>query len=353
MVTVALVGFGLSGRYLQAPFFDVNPNFKLKTVVTNNQNPQDIFPSVQKVSTLQEVLADAEIDLVSICSPNATHYEYTKLCLLAGKHVLVEKPFAPTFIEAQELIEIAKTQGKHLFVFQNRRFDSDFMTVKKVIESGVLGNIHTYQAHWNRYKPVLNPKKWKEEIAPASGIIYDLGSHLIDQTILLLGESFSPENPEVAYLQKQGQTFTQRENSTIDDAFTIWLDFNDIKITLTGSLMVLGELPRYVVHGSKGSFIKYGMDVQEDHAKAGILPNDPSFGIEPPQYFGTLTTEINGLAVQKRVETERGKWAILFQNIYEVIAQNKQPLINNEDVLTQIKIIETAKNELRLLGKEY
>ncbi len=344
MVTVALVGFGLSGRYLQAPFFDVNPNFKLKTVVTNNQNPQDIFPSVQKVSTLEAVLADAEIDLVSICSPNATHVDYTKKCLLAGKHVLVEKPFAPTLAVAQELVNLAKKQGKHLFIFQNRRFDSDFMTVKKVIESGILGKIHTYQAHWNRYKPLPNPKKWKEIVAPASGIIYDLGSHIIDQTIALLGGSFSSNNPNVL-LHTQGQTFTQRENSTIDDAFNIRLDYNDIKITLTGSLMVRGELPRYIVHGSKGSFIKYGIDVQEDHAKAGILPNDPNFGIEAPQYFGTLTTDLNGLAVQGKVETERGNWAILFQNIYEVITQNKEPLIKNEDVLTQIKIIEAVKTE--------
>jgi scyllo-inositol 2-dehydrogenase (NADP+) len=333
MVTVALVGFGLSGRYLQAPFFDVNPNFKLKTVVTNNQNPQDIFPSVQKVSTLQEVLMDKEIDLVSICSPNATHYDYAKQCLLAGKHVLVEKPFAPTLAEAQELIDLAKKQGKCLFIFQNRRFDSDFMTVKKVIESGVLGKIHTYQAHWNRYKPVLNPKKWKEEVAPASGIIYDLGSHLIDQTIALFNTPLSIS----------GQTFTQRENSSIDDAFNVYLDYEGLKASITGSLMVRGELPRYVLHGSKGSFIKYGIDVQEDHAKAGILPNDPNFGIEPPQYFGTLTTDINGLAVHGKVETERGNWAILFQNIYEVITQNNEPLIKNEDILTQIKIIEVVK----------
>jgi scyllo-inositol 2-dehydrogenase (NADP+) len=333
MVTVALVGFGLSGRYLQAPFFDVNPNFKLKSVVTNNQNPQDIFPNVQKISTLQEVLMDKEIDLVSICSPNATHYDYAKQCLLAGKHVLVEKPFAPTFIEAQELIELAKKQRKCLFIFQNRRFDSDFMTVKKVIESGVLGKIHTYQAHWNRYKPVLNPKKWKEEVAPASGIIYDLGSHLIDQTIALFNTPLSIS----------GQTFTQRENSSIDDAFNVYLDYEGLKASITGSLMVRGELPRYVLHGSKGSFIKYGIDVQEDHAKAGILPNDLSFGIESPQYFGTLTTDINSLAVHGKVETERGNWAILFQNIYEVITQNNEPLIKNEDILTQIKIIEAVK----------
>jgi scyllo-inositol 2-dehydrogenase (NADP+) len=125
------------------------------------------------------------------------------------------------------------------------------------------------------------------------------------------------------------------------------LDYDGVKINLTGSLMVRGELPRYVVHGSKGSFIKYGMDVQEDHAKVGILPNDPNFGIEPPLYFGTLTTEINGLTMNGKIETEKGNWAVLFQNIYEVITQNKKPLIDNDDILTQIKIIETVKSNHR------
>jgi scyllo-inositol 2-dehydrogenase (NADP+) len=334
MVTVALVGFGLSGRYLQAPFFHTNPNFKLKTIVTNNQNPKLIYPSVLKASLLSEILEDDEIDLVSICTPNDTHYEYTKQCLLAGKHVLVEKPFAPTIAEAQELLDLAKMNGKHVFIFQNRRFDSDFMTVEKVIESGVLGEIHTYEAHWNRYKPVLNPKKWKEEEGPASGIIYDLGSHLIDQSIALFG------NP----LSIWGQTFTQRRSSTIDDAFNIQLGYDDVKVKLTGSLMVRGEMPRYVVHGSKGSFIKYGMDVQEDHAKEHILPNDPKFGIEPPQYQGTLTTDIDGIIINGKVETERGDWAMLFQNIHDVIVHGAEPLIDPLSVLSQLLIIEIVKS---------
>ena len=335
MLNVAIIGFGLSGRYLQAPFFEANPNFNLKTIVSNSQNPQAIFPNVQVARNLDEVLADDFIDLVSICSPNATHFEYVKRTLLAGKHVLVEKPFTATVEEAEELIELSQKHGKILSVFQNRRFDSDFMTVQKVIEGGFLGKILNFEIHFNRYKPVLNPKKWKEVVAPASGIIYDLGSHIIDQAITLFG---IPKNV-------WGQTFTQREHSEIDDAFDIRLDYGDLKVTLKASLLVREDTPRYIIHGTKGSFVKHGIDVQEDHLKAGMLPNHEGFGIESASKKGILNTEFNGLAFKGTVETVKGNWALLFQNLHDATVDGKELLINPEEVLEQIKIINQVKTE--------
>jgi scyllo-inositol 2-dehydrogenase (NADP+) len=334
MLNVALIGFGLSGRYLQAPFFEANPNFKLKTIVSNNQNPKDFFPSVQVARSLDEVLADSDIDLVSICSPNATHFEYAKRSLLAGKHVLVEKPFTSTVEEAEELISLAKKQGKILSVFQNRRFDSDFLTVKKVVEGDFLGEIHSFEIHFNRFKPVLNPKKWKETVGAGSGIIYDLGSHIIDQVIALFGV------PKSVW----GQTFTQRENSEIDDAFDIKLDYGKLKVTLKSSLLVREDTPRYIIHGTKGSFIKHGIDVQEDHLKVGIKPTDSDFGIESISQYGILNTEMNGLIIKGTVETEKGNWALLFQNLHDAIVDGKELLIKPEEVLEQIKIIEKVKS---------
>jgi scyllo-inositol 2-dehydrogenase (NADP+) len=333
MINVALVGFGLSGRYLQAPFFIANPHFNLKYVVTKNQNPQAIFPNVQKMETLEAVLADASIDLVSICSPNNTHVAYTRQCLLAGKHVLVEKPFAPTYEEAKSLFLLAKECKKHIFIFQNRRFDSDFLTIKKIIDNGFLGEILQYEAHYNRYKPILNPKKWKETEGPASGILYDLGAHIIDQAIALFGRPLSIN----------GQTYTQRAHSTIDDAFNIRLDFGKTKATLTSSLMVREETPRYVIHGTKGSFIKYGIDMQEDHSKAGMTPDMPEFGLEPASQQGILNADINGVNIRGQVSTERGSWHILFQNIYDVLENNAHILIEHEQILEQISIIEAVK----------
>lgn len=334
MITTALVGFGLSGRYLQAPFFLANPNFKLKTIVTNNQNPTAIYPTVQKATSLEAVLADDEIDLVSICSPSLTHFDYAKQCLLAGKHILVEKPFVSTVSEAKEVLKLAKSVKKHVFVFQNRRFDSDFLTVKKVIENGFLGEILSFEAHYNRFKPVLNPKRWKEIVSPANGILYDLGAHIIDQSIALFG------NPQSIW----GETFTQRPHSEIDDAFDIRLDYGKVKVTLKSSLMVREDTPRYIIQGTHGSFVKYGIDVQEDHLKAGIMPNSPEFGFETPQYNGILNTEIKGLHIRGQVTTERGSWHLLFQNMYDVIVNGAEPAIKNIDILAQLQIIEAVKN---------
>ena len=333
MLNVAIIGFGLSGRYLQAPFFEANPNFNLKIIVSNSQNPQAVFPNVKVAKSLDEVLADSSIDLVSICSPSATHFEYAKRTLLAGRHVLVEKPFTATVEEAEELIKLSKKQGKILSVFQNRRFDSDFMTVQKVIEGGFLGKIINFEIHFNRYKPILNPKKWKEIVAPANGIIYDLGSHIIDQVLVLFGV------PESVW----GQTFTQRGHSEIDDAFDIRMDYGDLKVTLKASLLVREDTPRYIIHGTKGSFVKYGIDVQEDHLKAGILPNDAGFGIESASNSGVLNTEFNGITFRGNVETQQGNWGLLFQNLYDSIADGKELFVKPEEIVAQIRIIEQVK----------
>ncbi|WP_259014155.1 Gfo/Idh/MocA family oxidoreductase [Emticicia fluvialis] len=333
MINVALVGFGLSGRYLQAPFFEANPNFRLKTVVTNSQNPQAIFPLVQVARSIDEVLADDEIELVSICSPSSTHYELAMKSLQANKHILVEKPFTSTAAEAEEIIELARKQNKIVCVFQNRRFDGDFRTVRKVVESGVLGELISYEAHYDRYKPVLNPKRWKEVVSPANGILYDLGAHIIDQTITLFGK------PKSVW----GETYVQREGSEIDDAFDIRLDYGKLKVTLKSSLLVREEGPRYVLHGTKGSFIKYGLDVQEDNLKAGLLPGMEGFGVESKQNSGLLNAEINGVSFRGQVDTEAGNWGLLFQNLYEAIAEGKELLIKPEQILEQIKIIEAVK----------
>ena len=304
-LTVAILGFGLSGRYLQAPFFLANPNFRLKSILSKNQNPQEIYPSVQVVRDLDNVLNDPEIELVCISTPNETHFDYAKKALLAGKHVLVEKPMTATVAEANELIELAKSKSLMLSIFQNRRFDSDFLTVKSVIESGVLGKLLSYEAHFDRYKPTLNVKKWKEVQGPSNGILYDLGSHLIDQTIALFG------SPNKVW----GETFTQRENSEIDDAFDIRLDYQNLKVTLKASLLVREDLPRYILHGTNGSFVKYGIDMQEDQLKAGLTPNSADFGVEPSKNWGILNTDFNGLHFKGNIETLKGNWAMLFQNL--------------------------------------
>jgi len=335
MINVAIIGFGLSGRYLQAPFFENNINFNLKVFLSKSQNPAEYYPQVKVVKNIEEVLKDEEINLISICSPNDTHYNYAKLALLAGKHVMVEKPFTATSKQAEELILLANERKKILTVFQNRRFDSDFLTVQKLIESGKMGEIFNFEIHYNRFKPELNTKKWKENNSAGSGIIYDLGAHIIDQAIALFG---TPQ-------KIKGQIFTQRENSLIDDAFDIRMDYGKLKVTLRSSLLVRQPSPRYIINGTEASFIKYGIDVQEDDLKAGKYPDDINFGVEPITQEGILYCEEYDLPAQNKVPTLPGRWALLFQNLYEAITNNASLTITPECVLEQIKIIETVKQQ--------
>ncbi len=330
MITVGLVGFGLSGRWLQAPFFVLNPNFKLKSIVTSQEITQELFKDTQNAPSMDALLADPEIDLISICSPSSTHFDYCKKALEAGKHVLVEKPMTATYEQALELIEIAKKANKTLMIYQNRRFDGDFMTVQRVIQAGVLGDILSYEARWHRYSPILNPKPWKEAIAPANGAIYDLGAHLIDQSIYLFGV------PE----KVSGDTFTQREGSSIQDAFNMSMDYGKLKVKLSSSLMVKEFEPRYVVHGTKGSFIKHGLDPQEDHLKAGYLPGMDGFGYEAKENDGKLTTNLAGMEMKASISTFQGNWMYLYDNLADVILNGAEPIIKPEEVAEQIRIIE-------------
>jgi len=333
MINVGLVGFGLSGRYLQAPFFQTNPNFKLLKIATSREIPTVLFPETQRVDNFEDLIADKNIELISICSPSNTHFDLAKKCLLADKHVLLEKPMTATAEEAKELVSLAKSKNKVLYVFQNRRYDSDFQTVKKVIESGILGEILKFEAHFDRYKPILNPKKWKEVPSPANGILYDLGAHLIDQSIHLFGKP----------LDYSGEVFTQRENSEIDDAFDLRLNYGRLKVALKSSLMVKELGPRYIIHGTKGSFIKYGIDVQEDHLVAGLWPGSVGFGVEPKELEGILNVNLNGLEIKGKVDTLPGNWNLLFNDLYEAIKNNKKPSLDLEDIIVQLEIINSIK----------
>ncbi|UBM59644.1 Gfo/Idh/MocA family oxidoreductase [Marinilongibacter aquaticus] len=333
MINVGLVGFGLSGRWLQAPFFAIHPHYTLKSIVTSQSIDQEIFKGTQQAKSIDELLADEEINLISICSPSSTHFAYAKKALEAGKHVLVEKPMTATVEEAEELTALSKKVGKTLMIYQNRRFDGDFMTVKRVIESGILGDVLSYEARWHRYSPILNAKPWKEKVSPGNGIIYDLGAHLIDQAIYLFGipDSFD------------GEVYTQRANSNIDDAFHLYLNYGKVKVKLSASLMVKEFEPRYAVHGTSGSFIKKGLDPQEDHLRAGYLPGMAGFGYEDPKFDGQLTTNLAGLEMKGTVSTFQGNWMELYNNLADVILNGAEPIIKPEEIIPQIKIIEEVQ----------
>lgn len=335
-IKVGLVGFGLSGRFLQAPFFEALPQFELSKVVTSRSIPRELFPTASNALSTEQLLEDKELDLIAICSPNSTHFELTKKCLEAGKNVLVEKPIAATSEETKELYAIAKKNNLVLCVYQNRRFDSDFLTCIQVIKSRFLGEIHTYEAHFHRFKPELNPKKWKEESAASNGVLYDLGAHLIDQAIFLFGKPDS----------YSGEVYSQRNNTNIDDAFFVQMKYGSLRVRLKSSLLVTNPGPRYEIHGTFGSFFKSGIDLQEDHLKMGYFPFQENFGIESEANHGDLTTTINGLQLKSKVITKPGSWHLLYQNLADAILNGAELVIKEDEIIAQMEILESIKNRL-------
>jgi scyllo-inositol 2-dehydrogenase (NADP+) len=332
VLNVGIVGFGLSGQVFHAPFFDVNPDFNLHTIVTTGTLAGEKYPSAIIISSCDELLANPEIDLVIVCSPNALHFQHASAALKAGKHVIVEKPFTVNSMEAQNLIDISRKSGKYVFPFHNRRWDSDFLTIKHLIAQGLLGKVVDYESRFDRYTPSIKRAGWKYQQKEGGGTLFDLGIHLIDQAVNLFGA------PEGVFCQ----LFNQREGSITDDSFDLKLIFPDLDVTLKASVFVKEPGPRFQVHGTSGSFVKYGLDSQEGQLKQNIKPGTKGFGIEPTSQRGILNTGLLGKEFRGKYKTFPGDYMEFFNNVYSVITKGTEMVIKPEDALLNIRIIEAA-----------
>jgi scyllo-inositol 2-dehydrogenase (NADP+) len=332
-VQTAICSFGMSGRVFHAPFLHVSPEFQFHSVWEREKNlAQQIYPSVRVCRTLGDLLADEVVELVIVNTPNYTHYDYAKQALLAGKHVIVEKPFTVTEKEGLELIDLAKKVGKKLTSYQSRRFDSDYRTVKKVVDSGVLGKIVEAEFHYDRFTPALSPKVHKETPGPGRGLLYDLGSHLIDQVLQLFGD------PEAIF----ADLFIIRDHSLVDDYMEVLLFYPGLRVRIKSSYLVREPIPSYSVFGHLGSFLKSRTDVQERHLLAGEMPGGASWGIEPETECGLLHTEKDGKVIRRYVPTERGNYMDFFTGVYEAIRHGKELPVTAEQAVKIIRVIEKA-----------
>ncbi len=338
-IKTGLIGFGLSGRVFHAPFLHLSQHFDLSVITQRSgETAKQSYPSVGIVKSHQEILNDPSIELVVVATPNEYHFEMAKQALAANKHVIIEKPFSPTTAETSELISLAETGAQHLFVFHNRRWDGDFLTVKKIIQDGLIGDVVEYEARYHRFNPSLNPKPWKEIEGPASGILYDLGTHIIDQAVCLFG------TPQTV----TARLYQQRQGSQVDDAFDVRLDYPSTKVTLKSTLLAKDPNPRYIVYGNKGSFIKPGVDPQEDDMQAGLLPDSPRWGIETIENWGTLKTSVNDLEFNGTIETLRGNYMGFYDNVYDVIRHGGNYAIDPHEAQITTTIIEAAIESHRL-----
>jgi len=333
-ISTAVISYGISAKTFHIPFIISNPGFSLKMIMQRHGNTaKETHEEVIIVNEFEAVLADKSIELVVIASPNITHHPYAKQAMLAGKHVVVEKPFTNTVEEAKELVDISKETGKICAVFHNRRYVADFLTMKHIIELGLLGETREFFSHYDRYRP--DPRTyglWREEELPGSGVFYDLGPHLIDQALVLFGKpSFI-----TADIRKQ------KHYSKVDDYFDIRLDYGKLIVTLHSSMLVREMGPRYMIHGTKGSFIKTGEDQQEELLKSGILPTDKDWGKEDPAFFGLIHTERDGKIIKEMYPSLQGGYGQFYQNLHETI-RNGAPLNERpEDGYNVIRLIELA-----------
>jgi predicted dehydrogenase len=332
-INTALIGFGLSGRVFHAPFIHTHPGFHLTAVVERNrEDSKRIYPYTEVIKDYKEVLSRKDIDLVVVGTPNTLHFPMVKEALQAGKDVIVEKPFVPTSREAEQLIQIAEKSGKKIFVYQNRRWDGDFLTIRKLIEQGSLGAIKYYEAHFNRYSPELKPGAWRDLDIPGGGILFDLGSHLIDQAVCLFGM------PDIVTAEVKAE----RQGSKVDDYFRLELIYPDKSALLTAGMLVSEKGPRFIIDGTEGSFSKWGIDPQEASLKKGNMPVGEEWGKDDPKYYGTLG---KGSAVPvelSQVPTEAGNYMAFYDNVYEVLFKNLPQLIHPQQARDVIFIIEKA-----------
>ncbi|MCP2045770.1 Gfo/Idh/MocA family oxidoreductase [Pontibacter sp. HSC-36F09] len=336
-INTALLGFGMAGRVFHAPIVSAVGGLKLSKIKANRPESialaKKLYPDTTVVGDTSTVLQDPEIDLVIVATTNATHFELAKAALQAGKHVVVEKPFTVTSKEATELIELARAERKLLTVYQNRRWDSDFRTVKKLLENLMLGRLVEYEAHFDRFRPIPAAETWKEEELLGSGILYDLGAHLIDQALVLFGP------PHEVYADLR----TQRSGGKITDSFDLTLYYaSGLKAILKAGMLVKQPGPRFILSGDKGSFVKYGLDVQEAALKAGRSPKEPDWGMEQEEIWGRLDTEVYGQRVVGKIQSEAGDYRGFYENVRDTILGIAELEVKPEQARNTIRIIELA-----------
>lgn len=329
-LNVGLVGFGQAGRYLHAPLITAS-GMRIAAVVTSQAEAvQTNLASARVVSSIEALLAIKELDLVVIASPNRWHYPQALLALQAGKHVVVDKPLATSAEEAAELELAAGRVGRKLAVFHNRRWDSDFLTLQQLLSAGTLGEALLFRARWDRFRPEV-AVRWRERSEAGAGILYDLGTHLIDQALCLFG---APE-------WVQADVYAQRAGATVDDGFELLLGRGALRIALGASSVAADHDFRYQLNGTLASFRKAGLDPQEAQLKSGMLPTDHRFGIEPGAQWGRLT--IGATANAEHVEPPHGAWLEFYRQMGLAMATGAPVPVSATDACRVLKIIDAAR----------
>jgi scyllo-inositol 2-dehydrogenase (NADP+) len=328
---VGVVGYGLAGATFHAPLIRTVDRLILSAVATTRAGGGPA--GVERYADAEALIAAPDIDLVVIATPNDTHFPLARSALLAGKHVVVDKPFTVTVAEADDLIALAATSGRVLSVFHNRRWDGDFLTVRKIVEARLLGEIMLFEAHWDRFRPGIK-QGWREVAGQGAGLLNDLGPHLIDQALQLFGP------PEAI----QADIAVQRAGARVDDYFDIVLRHGAMRAVLGASTLAATPRARFAIYGTRGSFVKHGLDPQETQLGSGGCPGNEGFGREAEPFFGTLVDETGR---SERIATERGRYADFYERLADAISNGAAPPVDPADARDGVALIALARRSAK------
>lgn len=335
-IQTGLCAFGMSGQVFHGPLLQAHPDFILSAVCKRSAGSAP-YPGVNIYASVQELFEDPNIELVIVNTPEETHFDFAKSALEAGKHVVVEKAFTVSSTEAEKLIELSQQFGKILTVFHNRRWDSDFLSVQSIINQGLLGRLVEYEAHYDRYRNYIQEGTWKELPGPGHSIVYNLGSHLIDQALCLF------DKPTWVWADIR----TLRTGGLVEDYFEIVLGHPSVKISLKAGYLVRIPGPKYTLHGINGSFVKSGMDPQEQALKEGKIPGSLGWGLETEKDWGSIHADIQGIELVGRIPSLPGNYLEFYTELFQAIRYGKMPPILPETALLTIRIIEAAYASVR------
>jgi scyllo-inositol 2-dehydrogenase (NADP+) len=335
MIEVGLIGFGLAGRAFHAPVIRAVPGLHLAAILQRKgREAAENYPDVRIVRSLDELLAMKEVRLVVIATPNDTHYSLARQCLEAGRDVVVDKPFATTLKEVESLVQLAKEAGRLLTVYQNRRYDGDFQAIRQLVADGTLGRIVRFETHYDRYRPQLKPDAWRETARAGSGILFDIGPHLIDHTVVLFGL------PDAVTADVR----IERENAVADDAFDIMLRYsNGMRAVLRSSILAAAPRPRFVLFGTKGSFVKQTFDPQENNLRRGHIPSGTAWGAEPGENWGLLTVPAGDSFEQRRIPSVPCDYRDFYANVRDAILGRAKLAVTPEWALDVMRLLNLAR----------
>ncbi|MGB8581155.1 MAG: Gfo/Idh/MocA family oxidoreductase [Candidatus Sulfotelmatobacter sp.] len=340
MVRVGLIGFGMAGQAFHAPVICGVAGMELACILERRgTRAQEEYPGIRVARTLDELLSDKQIQLCVIATPNDSHFDLARACLLADRDVVVDKPFAPTLRESQELVRLAAERGRLITVYQDRRWDGDFGTIKKLVQSGRLGTIVEYECRYDRFRPEPKPNAWREKAdQPGAGVLFDLGPHVIDQALVLFGEPKSIT----------ASAFCERATSQVDDSFDVCMEYPQLRAMGRARIIAYAPGPHFLIHGSNGSFVKYGMDPQEARLRSDDYPQGTdwgaNWGVEPEEFWGTLS-----LAGEPpvKLKTDRGDYRGFYANVRDAI-EKKLPLdVTPEQALRTMRAVILAHKSSR------